>query len=77
MTVDISLYIKTKDKQVTIGLDGAVPQPFTTVDTSSGEWTKVTARAELSKELTSAEVYVETDGNAEFFVDDVFVCPVR
>ena len=77
MTVDISLYIKTKDKQVTIGLDGAVPQPFTTVDTSSGEWTKVTARAELSKELTSAEVYVETDGNTEFFVDDVFVCPVR
>lgn len=77
MTVDISLYIKTKDKQVTIGLDGAVPQPLATADTSSGEWTKVTARAELPKDLNSAEVYVETDGNAEFFVDDVFVCPVR
>ena len=77
MTVDVSLYIKTKDKKVTIGLDGAVPQPLTTVDTSSGEWIKVTARAELPKALTSAEVYVETDGNADFFVDDVFVCPVR
>lgn len=77
MTVDISMYIKTKDKQVTIGLDGAVPQPFTTVDTSSGEWTKVTARAELAKDLNSAEIYVETDGNAEFFVDDVFVCPAK
>ena len=77
MTVDVSLYIKTKDKQVTIGLDGAVPQPLATADTSSGEWTKVTARAELSKELASAEIYVETDGNAEFYVDDVFVCPVR
>lgn len=77
MTVDVSLYIKTKDKQVTIGLDGAEPQPLVTADTSSGEWTKVTARTELPKELSSAEIYVETDGNAEFFVDDVFVCPVR
>ncbi len=77
MTVDVSLYIKTKDKKVTIGLDGAVPQPLATADTSSGEWTKVTARAELAKDLNSAEIYVETDGNAEFFVDDVFVCPVR
>lgn len=77
MTVDVSLYIKTKDKKVTIGLDGAIPQPLATADTSSGEWTKVTARAELSKELTSAEIYVETDGNAEFFVDDVVVCPVK
>ncbi|MBQ3029233.1 MAG: hypothetical protein IJD26_09130, partial [Lachnospiraceae bacterium] len=63
--------------QVTIGLDGAVPQPLATADTSSGEWTKVTARTELPKELASAEIYVETDGNAEFYVDDVFVCPVR
>ena len=77
MTVEVSLYIKTKDQQVTIGLDGAVPQPLATADTSSGEWTKVTARAELPKELNSAEIYVETDGNAEFFVDEVFVCPVR
>lgn len=77
MTVDVSLYIKTKDKQVTIGLDGAVPQPLATADTSSGEWTKVTARTELPKDLNSAEIYVETDGNAEFFVDNVFVCPVR
>ncbi len=77
MTVDVSLYIKTKDKQVTIGLDGAVPQPLATADTSSGEWTKVMARTELPKELASAEIYVETDGNAEFYVDDVFVCPVR
>ncbi len=77
MTVDVSLYIKTKDKKVTIGLDGAVPQPLASADTSSGEWTKVTARAELPKELKSAEIYVETDGNAEFFVDDVLVCPVR
>ena len=77
MTVDVSLYIKTKDQQVTIGLDGAVPQPLATADTSSGEWTKVETRVKLPKTLNSAEIYVETDGNAEFFVDNVFVCPVR
>jgi len=77
MTVDVSLYVKTKDQHVTIGLDGAVPQPFVTVDTGSGEWTKVTARTELGTELNSAEIYVETDGNADFYVDEVFVCPVK
>ncbi len=77
MKVDVSMYIKTKDKQVTIGLDGAVPQPLATADTSSGEWTKVETRVELPKDLNSAEIYVETDGNAEFFVDNVFVSPVR
>lgn len=77
MTVDVSLYIKTKDTKVTIGLDGAVPQPLATADTSSGEWVKVSARTELPKDLNSAEIYVETDGNAEFYVDEVEVRPVK
>ena len=77
MTVDVSMYVKTKDKLITIGLDGAVPQPLVKTEVVSGEWTKVTARTELSKKLNSAEIYVETDGNADFYVDDIFVCPVR
>ena len=76
-TVDISLYVKTKDKTVAIGLDGAVPKQLTKADVLPGEWTKVTARAELPAELNSAEIYVETDGNADFYVDEVFVCPVK
>ena len=77
MAVEISLYVKTKDRLVTIGLDGAMPQPLAKTETVPGEWTRITARTELSKELNSAEIYVETDGNADFYVDHVFVCPVR
>lgn len=77
MTVNVSMYVKTKDKSVTVGLDGAIPSPLATVEAVQGEWTKITACTPLSKELQSAEIYVETDGNADFYVDDVFVCPVR
>ncbi len=77
MTVDVTLYIKTTDTKVTIGLDGAVAQPLATEAVAQGEWTKVTARTELSKELNSAEIYVETNGNADFYVDDILVSPVR
>lgn len=77
MTVAISMYVKSKDKTVTIGLDGAVPQPYTTVETVPGEWVQVCAQAKLPEDLTSAEIFVETEGNGEFLVDEVFVRPVR
>lgn len=75
--VDITVYVKTKDKLVKIGLDGAVPQQLTEMATISGEWTKISTSVELSHDLNSAEIYIETDGNADFYVDDIFVCPVR
>lgn len=77
MKVDITAYVKTKDRVVRMGLDGAVSHQLTEVLTVPGEWTKVTACTELSKELNTAEIYIETDGNADFYVDDIFVCPAK
>lgn len=65
-------FVKTTDKVVRIGLDGNVPKELLSVVTNDG-WNELSVETEIPKELTSAEIYFETDGNAQFFVDDVFV----
>ena len=76
MKVNFEAYVKTKDKVLKMGLDGAVPTLLATVDVMEGQWTKISADVEIPEELKTAEIYLETDGNAEFFVDDIFVRPL-
>ena len=75
-TVEVTVYVKTKDSQIRLGLDGAVPQLLTEA-VSAGDWTELKTTVALLGELTSAELYLETDGNADFYVDDIFVRPVK
>lgn len=75
-TVEVTVYVKTKDSQIRLGLDGAVPQLLTET-VSAGDWTELKTTVALLGELTSAELYLETDGNADFYVDDIFVRPVK
>ncbi len=72
-TIEFSAYVKTSDSIIRMGLDGAVPVMLSEVESGANEWKKVSFVTELSKDLLSAEIYVETNGNAEFFVDDIFV----
>lgn len=70
--IDFSLYVKCKDKVARIGLDGSVPKLMAETNLTGG-WDKISAEIELPEDLRSAEIYLETDGNAEMFVDEVFV----
>ena len=76
-TVDVSMYVKTADRIIRAGLDGAEPKKLAEVNTTGVEWNLVEMRVEIPEGLTSAELFIETDGNADFFVDDVFVRPVN
>ena len=73
--ISVTAYVKTDDHLIRMGLDGAVPTLWTETAAVPGEWTKVTAVAGLSEDLHTAEIYLETDGNADFYVDDIFICP--
>lgn len=75
-TIELTLFVKTKDKTIRIGLDGATPTKLLETASVDG-WTKLTTTTTLSEELTTAEIYVETDGNAEMFIDDIFVKPMK
>lgn len=72
-TVDVTMYVKTSDSVVRIGLDGAVPTLWKEVCTTDVEWAEIKTNVTLPADLNSAEIYVETNGNAVFYVDDIAV----
>ena len=72
-TVNVSAYVKTTDSKIYLGLDGDTPVECAVVDTIPGEWTRISATLTIPEALSSAAMYIETDGNADFYVDDIFV----
>lgn len=71
--VDITVNVKTTDKLIKLGLDGAPSVQYVQVDSNAGEWTKINAKATIPEELNTAAFYVETEGNADYFIDDIVV----
>ena len=72
-TIDVTMFVKTADSLIRIGVDGSEPVLCAEVPSKAGEWTEVHTTATLPDGVLSAKLYVETDGRADFFVDDVFV----
>lgn len=75
-TVEFTAFVKTHDKLIRLGLDGAEPKLLLEKE-SETDWTKCTVNVTLPEEMKSAEIYLETDGNADFYVDDIIVRPMR
>lgn len=75
-TVEFTAFVKTHDKLIRLGLDGAEPKLLLEKE-SETDWTKCTMIVTLPEEMKSAEIYLETDGNADFYVDDIIVRPMR
>lgn len=65
-------FVKTADKVIKVGLDGSPSIECATFD-SKGDWTRVNAEIDLPADLRAAEVYIETDQAADFYVDEVSV----
>ena len=72
-TIDVSMFVKTADSLIRVGVDGSEPVLCAEIPSKAGEWTEVHTTATLPDGVLSAKLYVETDGRADFFVDDVFV----
>lgn len=72
-TIDVTMFVKTSDKLIRVGVDGSTPVCIAEVAAAADGWTEINAKAVLPEGERSAKLYVETDGKADFFVDDVFV----
>lgn len=72
-TIDVTMFVKTADSLIRVGVDGSEPVLCAEIPSKAGEWTEVHTTATLPDGVLSAKLYVETDGRADFFVDDVFV----
>ena len=72
-TVTVKAHVKTDDSEIRLGLDGDNPLELAKVNAKAGEFTEISATYTIPNKLTSAQMYLETDGNADFYVDDITV----
>ncbi len=72
-TVDVKAFVKTTDAKIKLGLDGSSPVLIKETDAQADGWTEVNATYTIPNTLTSANFYLETDGTADFYVDDISV----
>lgn len=68
--LDITLYVKTADSEIVLGLDGKEGQELLRA-ASDGEWTELHTSCSVPEAWKSAALYVETDGSSDIFIDDV------
>ena len=71
--INISAYVKTKDSTIMMGIDGSEPMELAVVSSVPGEWTLVEALTVLDETMNSAEFYIETNGNSDYYIDDIFI----
>lgn len=69
--ITLTAYAKTQDSYISAGIDGDEPillaRKYTT---SPDEWVKLEFNTDVPENST-VFIYFETDGNADFFVDDI------
>ena len=71
--VRFTAYVKAVDSVVRFGLDGAKPLQMGEIQVVKNEWNKISGEVALSTDMLNAEIYVETDGTGDFYVDDITV----
>ena len=71
--VNVKAYVKTIDSKIRLGLDGDNPIQIAEVNAVPGEWTEISGTYQIGNNNSSANMYIETDGKADFYVDDIFV----
>lgn len=71
-TVEVCAFVKAQDETVRMGVEG---EERLTVETAAvaGDWTELRGVFTVPAGRTSAQVYIETSGAAEYYVDDISV----
>ncbi len=70
--VTITAYVMTTDAKIRLGLETSSDTQLLEVD-SAEEWTELSVNYVIPEDAPAAFIYIETDGNADFYVDDISV----
>ena len=71
-TILVSLYVRTEDAEITLGATGDTDLILATAS-SAGDWVQLTACCRLDGGLGAASLWLETDGRADLYIDDIAV----
>lgn len=70
-TVEVTTYVKTTDSLIRMGLEDT--NQVSETEAASGDWTEVTGVFSIPADQIAAQLYIETDGAADMYVDDITV----
>lgn len=71
-TITVTMHVKTEDKTIRMGLDTG-SDAVLVESGSDTEWTKLSAVCAIPEDVRAAFIFVETDGAADFYVDDIAI----
>ena len=71
-TITVTMHVRTEDRMIRMGLDTGVDSVLAEADSAS-EWTQLSAVCAIPEDIRAAYIFVETDGAADFYVDDIAV----
>ncbi len=71
-TILMSVYAKTADSAITLGVTGDSDLELVTVPAEDG-WVQLNAVCRLDEGLSAVTLYLETDGSSDLYLDDIAV----
>lgn len=71
-TVAVTAFVKTQDKKIRLGLDTTSSEQLIEKEATE-DWVEISAVCKIPEDLNSAYIYFETDGSADFYVDDISI----
>lgn len=72
-SVAITAYVMAEDKKIRMGLETSSAEQLLETDAAAEEWTELSINYTLPEDVPAAYIYIETDGKADFYVDDISV----
>lgn len=70
--VTVIAHVMTEDQKIRMGLDTGSDTVIAETD-STGDWTVLAAECAIPQDIKAAYIYIETDGAADFYADDISV----
>lgn len=71
--VTITAYVMAEDKKIRMGLETDADTQLLEVDAVPEDWAELSVNYTLPEDAPAAYIYIETDGKADYYVDDISV----
>lgn len=71
--VTITAYVMTEDQKIRMGMETSASTQLLEADAVPGDWAELSVNYTISEDAPAAFLYLETDGVADFYVDDISV----
>ncbi len=71
--VTITAYVMTEDQKIRMGMETSESTQLLEADAVPGDWAELSVNYTIPEDVPAAFLYLETDGKADFYVDDISV----